>query len=149
MSVYQDIFNAISPNISVGWKWFRLRAFYTDLGATYLLDFGLTSDREKAIDDGTMVNIQKEMAALRDEITPHPMQPITHVELTYTSDGKFESLLGYGKPNLDFLPIPWPDDITAENYTYVNAWPTPVMEKRAELCRDPRSLLGVNVIPNE
>lgn len=40
---------------------------------------------------------------------------VTHVELKLKADGGFETQLGYGAVDWDYL---WPDNLTASEYTY-------------------------------
>ena len=111
-----------------------------------MLDYGLTPNRDSPINSDISIDIQKEMRELREHIAPQPLPQFTHIELTFTNNGEFESILGYGRPNLDILPIQWPDDITADSYTYTKSWPSGVPEKRAALMKDPRSLAGVRIV---
>ena len=146
MSPHQNIFDAFGSKLPGNWHWFTLRAFYESHGVTYMLDYGLTPDRNVLKNSDVSIDIQRDMFELRERIAPHPLPQFTHIELTFNNNGEFESILGYGEPNRDILPRPWPDDITAESYTYTKSWPDGVHEKRAALMKDPRSIVGVRII---
>jgi len=147
LTAYQEIFDKVVPYLPKDWKWFTLYSFISERGVTYMLNFGTSEDQSDIQDNGAAFDITPEIYALREEIAQSSVPNFTHIELTFLSDGKFDSVLGYGEPNLDLLPRPWPDDITSKEYTYTKNWPDGVPERRAAILTDPRSVVGVEVIP--
>ena len=154
MRTYQIIYNKIAGSLPGKWSWFTLSFNFssTDDHSRYFIEYGESDNKDlrdslnfTEIQDGSP-DLVSLMRILREEISPKPLHQFTHIELTYNNSGNFESVLGYGEPNWDISPRPWPDDITVEPYTYTKAWPNGITEKRAAVMRDPRSLVGVRVI---
>lgn len=48
--------------------------------------------------------------------------PFTHIELIFHPDGKYDMDLGYGPVDREEIRGFWPDDITADVYTYSRGW---------------------------
>jgi len=156
MSVYQNIYSKIAASLPEKWSWFTLKFKFssTEDHFGYSIDYGDSENRDSReslnfteVQDGSP-NLVALMRSLRDEIAPKPLTQFTHIELTFDNTGNFDSVLGYGKPNWDISPRPWPDDITADSYTYTKAWPNGITKKRAAIMKDPRSLVGVRILPD-
>ena len=131
------------------WAWFTIYFMYGEKGQTeHFIEYGCETDvntrvnlkKPEPVQQTT--NLIKSFLELRDKLAPKPLPKFTHIELNYSKDGKSKSVLGYGKPNWDLMPRGWPDDITAENYTYKNAWPDGIPAEVKPLMQDARSLIG-------
>ena len=112
--------------------------------SSVFVDYGFSTDKTK-VEDGFTLNreIKLLIKSLREEIALKPTEQPTHIELTIKCTGAFNTVIGYGDPNWDPSPRPWPDDITAEDYTYTKAWPKGIKEKSVKRLKDPRSLIGL------
>ena len=51
-------------------------------------------------------SVWEQMRAFRDEIAVDLSQQPTHIQLTIESDGKFNTVVGYGAPNWDIMEFP-------------------------------------------
>jgi len=156
MSVYQSVYSKIAVLLPESWLWFTLNFQYSasDDHWRYIIEYGESENKDSReglhfteAQDGSP-DLVALMRSLRDEITPKPLTQFTHIELTFDNSGNFDSVLGYGKPNWDISPRGWPDDITADSYTYTKAWPNGITKKRAAIMKDPRSLVGVRILPD-
>ena len=145
----QEIFNITKPLMPGDCVWFTI--FFmcgADDQTQHFIELGRNSDknnRENLKNTGTALEtiaLGESFARLRDKLTPKPLEQFTHIELTYDKGGKFKSVLGYGEPNWDVMPKAWPDDISAESYTYTKAWPNGMPDGMKSLLQDPRSLIG-------
>ena len=144
----EEIFHLCKESLPEEWRWCtahykRARNDRTSVMVIY----GLEADRTKEKNDfdcpaGVPTRLCELFQQYGNIIAPNPMEKPTHIELTIEPDGTFDSVLGYGEPNWDPSPRPWPDDIRAEEYTYTKAWPKGLKKGVKELLKDPRSLIG-------
>jgi len=140
----QEIFPIYANALPDNWKWATIYFVFGEGQTGLLTEYGFTEDRSH-IEKGFKnldIDVSHLFHELRNEIAPTPMEQPTHIELTIEPDGKFNTVLGYGEPNWDPAPRPWPDDITAKEYTYTKAWPDGMSEEARSIMEDPRSLIG-------
>ena len=148
MKPIEEIFYIYKPLLPESWNWCTI-FFMTGSGRSIeSTTYGFTSDREQEeinfnSPTGTATRICELMNEFAGEIASTPLQQPSHIELTLEPDGKYNTVIGYGEPNWDPAPRPWPDDITAEEYTYTKAWPNGIKEKSVKRLKDPRSLIGL------
>jgi len=150
MSHFQDIFDIAKPLFPDDWEWVTFFVKFSDDGGRikYFVDYGSSSNQRdsKSLDtlsvSQEMRIIRKLITDFRKKINPEPQKKFTHMELTFKQGEDAKAVLGYGAPNWDILPISWPDDISADSYTYKNAWPDGMPDNRRALLKDPRSLIG-------
>lgn len=126
----QGIFNVYINYLPEDWS--LLRFFHKTEGkgvsesfATYevVSEPGIKKSFEDPLEADDGDDIDALMPLLRDSISPDGLLKYTHIELTILRDGTFDTVLGYGPVDWSPSPYPWPDDITAEEYTYKRAWP--------------------------
>jgi len=142
----QELYAIYDPLLAEGWNWLTIYYLFGEGRSRHFAEYGLTQDR-------SVVEIELRgrppagktqllFNEIRTTVAPDPLPQPTHIELTVEHDGKFATVLGYGEPNWDISPRPWPDDITADEYTYKKAWPEGLRESTKQLLDDPRSLIG-------
>lgn len=150
MKQTQEIYDTAKSLMPDDWEWFTIFFMYGEDGRTrQFIEYGSDPDeRERKnlqnLGSGQqMSDLSKLFFELRDKFTPEPLDKFTHIELICRKNGEAKSILGYGKPNWDImLGGGWPDDITADSYTYKNAWPDGIPDKMKPLMKDPRTLAG-------
>ena len=149
MRPVQDLFPMYADILPKGWRWATIHYVFGEGRTSCFNEYGLSEDRSTIENDMVLLNklldlnIGPIFHELRNEIATLPLEQPTHIELTIEPDGKFNTVLGYGEPNWDIAPRPWPDDITADEYTYTKAWPNGIKEKSIKRLKDPRSLIGL------
>ena len=141
MKSVSSLFSILDSELPDGWNWCTIYFMFGDNHSREFTCYGLSPDDGERDLHGRS-SVWEQMRAFRDEIAVDLSQQPTHIQLTIESDGKFDTVVGYGAPNWDIMPRPWPDDITAENYTYTKAWPDGLPEKIRKRLKDPRSLIG-------
>ena len=148
MSIYQQLYDFTAAALPDDWAWVTIYCAYGEGRTRIRVNYGTTEDRQD-YENIPAPNISQFLETLRSQVAPPPTEQFTHIELTFERSGNYNSVLGYGKPNWDVMPISWPDDITAEEYTYVGAWPNGITAARAKRLKDPRSSKGVAIIPSD
>ena len=141
MKSVSNLFSILDSELPDRWIWCSIYIMFGDSQSQEFTEYRLSSDDEEK-NINTPNGVREQMYTFRDEIAVDLSQQPTHIQLTIESDGKFDTVVGYGAPNWDIMPSPWPDDITAENYTYTKAWPDGLPEKIRKRLKDPRSLIG-------
>ncbi len=147
MSVYQQLYENVASALPDDWAWVTIYCAYGEERTRTMVYFGNTEDMHNR-ENVQPPKLSALLQTLRHQVAPPPTDQFTHIELTFERSGSHSSVLGYGEPNWDVMPISWPDDITAEEYTYVGAWPNGLMASRVKLLKDPRSSKGVAIIPS-
>ena len=149
MRPVQELFPMYAQLLPEGWKWTTIHFVHGEGRTRLFNEYGLSEDRLAVEKDLSLLNnlldlnVDSLIHELINEIAPPPLDQPTHIELTIEPNGKFDTVLGYGEPNWDPAPRGWPDDITAEDYTYTKAWPKGIKEKSVKRLKDPRSLIGL------
>ena len=143
MQIVSDIFSILDSELPERWQWCTTYYMFGKNRSSVFVDYGFSTDKTK-IEDGFTLNRESKslIKSLREEIALKPTVQPTHIELTIECTGAFNTVIGYGDPNWDPAPRPWPDDITAKEYTYTKAWPNGMSEEARSIMEDPRSLIG-------
>ncbi|MEZ5986233.1 MAG: hypothetical protein R3B94_09820 [Hyphomonas sp.] len=128
--IIQGIFNVYINYLPEDWS--LLRFFHKTEGQGISLTFetyettsklGKEQYFEDPLEPEDSNSIRLLSYSLRDAISPDGLPKYTHIELTIHRDGTFDTVMGYGPVDWSPSSYPWPDDITAEEYTYKRAWP--------------------------
>lgn len=112
------VFQFYSPHLPADWN--SLTIFYKadESSAMSFVEYSNSSGNK--FHPGPWLSMDEEYEVLQNlkKMTPYlklTNDGITHVELKITVNGEFETMLGYGP--IDWEEV-WPDDISAETYTY-------------------------------
>ena len=144
MKPVQELFSVYAEQLPKNWTWATVYFMFGEGVTEHFSEYGLSEDRTLVEKDfsSSGLGVSQIFHELRNEIAPPPLEQPTHIELTLEPDGKFHTVLGYGEPNWDPAPRGWPDEITADEYTYTKAWPNGIPDETKDILDDPRSLIG-------
>ena len=144
MKPVQDLFPMYTDQLPEGWSWATIYFVFGEGRTGHFTEYGYSENRSLGENDfsNKVGDVEPLFLELRNDIAPPPLEQPTHIELTLEPDGKFHTVLGYGEPNWDPAPRGWPDDITADEYTYTKAWPNGIPDETKDILDDPRSLIG-------